>query len=190
MQTRAAAGKSSTAITSQGRPVDSKKIRRHLKEAAWKDVVLRRDLGDLEASQQILFGPTLPFGNRIFLNWNLPYGALRLLRGKEIDRLSPLGHTTTTPQSDIAIATPSAGAPSPNDVYSPTSTALNMKVVDRAHLFISGRYQDPIRSMGTEERQTMFSWLYQFWFFSFITAKHWGRDPRDWTAETLNFGTH
>lgn len=121
----------------------------------------------------------------------MPYGALRLLRGKEIDRLSPLGHTTTTPQSDIAIATPSAGAPSPNDVHSPTSTALNMKkAVDRAHLFISGRHQDLIRSMGTEERQTMSTWLYQFWFFSFKTAKHWGRGPRDWTAETLNFGTY
>ena len=65
-------------------------------------------------------------------------------------------HLWVTPRqhlSDIAIATPSAGVPSLNDVHSPTSTALNMKkAVDRAHLFISGRHQDLIRSMGTEER--------------------------------------
>ena len=66
LQTRAAAGKSSTAITFQGRPVDSKKIRRHLKEAARKDIVLRCDLGNSETSQQILSGPTLPFGNRMY----------------------------------------------------------------------------------------------------------------------------
>ena len=30
------------------------------------DDVLSRDLGDSEASQQILFGATLPFGNRIY----------------------------------------------------------------------------------------------------------------------------
>lgn len=29
-----------------------------------------------------------------------------------------------------------------------------------------------------------------FGFFLFKTAKHWGRGPRDWTAETLNFGTY
>ena len=36
----------------------------------------------------------------------------------------------------------------------------------------------------------MSTWLYQFWFFPFKTAKHWGRGPRGWTAETLNFGTY
>lgn len=27
--------------------------------------------------------------------------------------------------------------------------------------------------------------MYQFWLFSFKTAKHWGRGPQDWTAEIL-----
>src|SRR2546421_7823134 len=35
----------------------------------------------------------------------------------------------------------------------------------------------------------MSSWLYHFWFFSFTTAKYWGRGPRDWTAENLGFRT-
>ena len=30
-------------------------------------------------------------------------------------------------------------------------------------------------------------WLYQFWFFSFRSAKNWGRGPRNWTADLLGF---
>ena len=33
----------------------------------------------------------------------------------------------------------------------------------------------------------MSTWLYQFWLFSFRTAKHWGRGPRNWTADLLGF---
>ena len=33
----------------------------------------------------------------------------------------------------------------------------------------------------------MSTWMYQFWLFSFKTAKHWGRGPRDWTADMLGF---
>ena len=33
----------------------------------------------------------------------------------------------------------------------------------------------------------MSTWLYQFWLFSFRTAKNWGRGPRDWTANLLSF---
>jgi hypothetical protein len=33
----------------------------------------------------------------------------------------------------------------------------------------------------------MATWLYQFWLFSFKTAKHWGRGPRHWTADNLGF---
>lgn len=33
----------------------------------------------------------------------------------------------------------------------------------------------------------MSTWMYQFWLFSFKTAKHWGRGPQDWTAGILGF---
>jgi hypothetical protein len=33
----------------------------------------------------------------------------------------------------------------------------------------------------------MSTWLYQFWLFSFRTAKNWGRGPRNWTADLLGF---
>jgi hypothetical protein len=34
----------------------------------------------------------------------------------------------------------------------------------------------------------MSTWLYQFWFFSFKTAKYWGQGPRNWFADILGFG--
>jgi hypothetical protein len=33
----------------------------------------------------------------------------------------------------------------------------------------------------------MSSWLYQFWFYAFKTAKYWGRGPQNWTADILRF---
>jgi hypothetical protein len=33
----------------------------------------------------------------------------------------------------------------------------------------------------------MSTWLYQFWLFSFKTAKYWGQGPRDWFADILGF---
>lgn len=35
----------------------------------------------------------------------------------------------------------------------------------------------------------MSTWLYQFWFHGFKTAKHWGRGPQRWTADLLRFDT-
>ncbi len=29
--------------------------------------------------------------------------------------------------------------------------------------------------------------MYQYWFFAFKSAKHWGRGPQDWTADILGF---
>jgi hypothetical protein len=36
----------------------------------------------------------------------------------------------------------------------------------------------------------MSDWLYQYWFFSFKTAKNWGRGPPAWTAELLDFACY
>ncbi|KAI4212345.1 MAG: hypothetical protein LQ351_004915 [Letrouitia transgressa] len=33
----------------------------------------------------------------------------------------------------------------------------------------------------------MSQWLYQYWLYSFKTAKHWGKGPRSWDARTLGF---
>jgi hypothetical protein len=36
----------------------------------------------------------------------------------------------------------------------------------------------------------MSDWLYEYWFFCFKTAKNWGRGPRAWTAELLDFARY
>ena len=33
----------------------------------------------------------------------------------------------------------------------------------------------------------MSTWMYQFWLFSYKTAKYWGRGPQSWTADILVF---
>ena len=33
----------------------------------------------------------------------------------------------------------------------------------------------------------MSTWLYQYWFYCFKTAKNWGRGPREWNVESLLF---
>jgi hypothetical protein len=35
--------------------------------------------------------------------------------------------------------------------------------------------------------RVILTWLYQFWLFSFQTAKNWGYGPRNWTADLLRF---
>jgi hypothetical protein len=34
-------------------------------------------------------------------------------------------------------------------------------------------------------QRTFSTWLYQFWYYSFKTAKHWGRGPATWTSSNL-----
>ena len=34
---------------------------------------------------------------------------------------------------------------------------------------------------------TMSNWLFQFWYFAFKSAKHWGRGPYTWSASELRF---
>ncbi|KAH0545456.1 hypothetical protein FGG08_000457 [Glutinoglossum americanum] len=157
--------------------VDPKKIRRHAKEAARKVVAL--GAGGTGSRPGGLFDPALPFGNRIFLNWNMPHGALGSSRSKDTDHPSPLGQFVSTPGaiSDVSVSTPPANAASPPyNAPSPLSTALRRKTaVDRARLFVQGKHDDLIRSMDKTERRT---------------AKYWGRGPRDWTADNLGFSRH
>ncbi|KAA6410811.1 MAG: hypothetical protein FRX48_05121 [Lasallia pustulata] len=188
LQTRAQAGKS-TAVKYKGRDVDTKKLRRHLKTEARQDIALQSAAGRPVRDAGPLSLPFPQFGNRVFMNWNMPYGALRLSTAKAIDHRSPFGGAASTP-SDVMVATPSSigGVPSPTNAPSPMSVALTAKAAnDRARLFVEGRHDDLLRSMEKQDRVTISNWLYQFWIFSFKTAKHWGRGPQDWTANILRF---
>ena len=70
-----------------------------------------------------------------------------------INHHSPLEQSMSTP-SDMSVGTPYAnGVTSPNNALSPLSSALRKKtLVERARLFLEGKYQQLIVSMNTEEQ--------------------------------------
>ncbi|KAH0559327.1 hypothetical protein GP486_004158 [Trichoglossum hirsutum] len=38
-----------------------------------------------------------------------------------------------------------------------------------------------------EQYKITSTWLYRFWLYAFKSAKHWGKGPREWDAESLGF---
>ncbi|ERF73030.1 hypothetical protein EPUS_07124 [Endocarpon pusillum Z07020] len=120
----------------------------------------------------------------------MPYGALRSSHARAIDYSSPSGPAVSaSPPSDVLVKTPGAdtafrpAADSPSD--SRLSKALKVRhAVERARHFVQGRHHELVKSMNKLERVIMTTWLYQYWQFSPITAKYWGKGPRNWTAGT------
>ncbi|KAF2828765.1 hypothetical protein CC86DRAFT_347233 [Ophiobolus disseminans] len=107
-----------------------------------------------------------------FVKWNLPFAVMLKSHTRPFDHASPLSFSVATPGSDIAIDTPSSTGNTP----SPTTALLEKKKrLDRAHLFAQGQHDKLLMSMDGDER-------------SFKTAKHWGKGPRNWTAQLLDFG--
>ncbi|KAF1955045.1 hypothetical protein CC80DRAFT_475126 [Byssothecium circinans] len=183
LESRAQAGKMTGAITFQGRPVEMHKIRRHLKNS------VRTKVENMTLDNSIATGPVFTFANGIFLKWNLPYAALRHVQIRPFDHTSPLFFSAPTPGSDIVVVTPPTSADTLQDAPSPkTTTLVNRKMaIDRAHLFAQGQHDTLLQSMNKKDRVVMADWLYQYWFFSFKTAKNWGKGPRAWTAGDLQF---
>jgi hypothetical protein len=145
-----------------------------------------------------------------FRSWNMPYGAWRSAPTRATDQFSPAGPAVSvSPPSDVVVTTPaSAGAFSPAaDSPSGLSKAIQqMNAIQRALLFVEGKHDELVKLMNKQQRMyvsipdiaalsntmesIMSTWLYQFWFFSFNTAKNWGRGPRDWTADLLELDKH
>lgn len=76
-----------------------------------------------------------------FMNWNMPYGAMRSSAARAVDHVSPL--------SDIVVTTP----PSPNGAPSPMAVAVKeMTAIDRARLFVQGRHMELLKSMEKPQR--------------------------------------
>ncbi len=80
----------------------------------------------------------------------------------------------------------------------------SMKLEERARLCIEAKHDDLLKQMERPERKcdstgkafdppsltfyrVLTTYLYQFWLFSFTTAKYWGYGPTDWTANRLEF---
>lgn len=94
---------------------------------------------------------------------------------------------------------------------SPTTQLVHKKVLmDRARLLLDGRDLDLMKQMSRDERRCAISdhsiravvciaksvwfratanWLHDFWMFSFVTTKYWGKGPKDWTLPLINFKT-
>ncbi|MCJ1437103.1 hypothetical protein MMC27_006488 [Xylographa pallens] len=186
-QTRAALGKATTFRSQQqDRNIDEKKLRRHLKDSMRRGDALKynRQRGAEELS--MLSGSSFLLANSIFLNWNMPYGTMRAFIARNP---APSPMSISTP-SDIVVATPQPlDALSPANAPSPLTQLHNMKeTMDRARMFVEGRFGPLVKSMRQEEREVMSRWMYQFWSYGFKSAKCWGRGPREWTAEMLDIG--
>ncbi|KAI9807444.1 MAG: hypothetical protein M1833_000189 [Piccolia ochrophora] len=184
---RAASGKATT-LSYKGKEVDRSKLRRLAKNQTRTSLVM------VKAQFAGRPSPTVHFGSRIFMDWNMPYVALRLSHARATDHFSPAGTTTySSPASDVFVTTPMAHNAISPAAESPSglSQALRTRhTVERTRLFVEGKHVDLIRSMNKQERVAMSTWLYQFWLFSFKTAKHWGKGPQKWTADLLDLDRH
>lgn len=179
-QSRAQLGKSTT-VSYKGRPVDDRQLRRQAKKATRVKMTLAAP--ETPAFLINICGSRNLTGRRIFLNWNLPYGALPQAR-RVFDHVSPFGQSVSTP-SDVSMHSP-GGHASPPSAFS--KELRNTTSIQRAHLFLGGNYDKLLKNLDMSETKTLSKWLYQYWYFGFKTAKHWGRGPRAWTADNLDFG--
>ncbi|RYP42036.1 hypothetical protein DL767_000548 [Monosporascus sp. MG133] len=142
---------------------------------------LKRYIGD-----QIRHKEPLQADNTMFLRWHLPYAALLNSLGLSHDQSSPFGSSPQTP-GNITIESPGSDAPSGQ---SPTTQMVRRKVhLDRAKLLLQGREMDLMRQLNEPERAATVTWLHERWMYSFMTAKYWGKGPRYWTAQTIEFKT-
>jgi hypothetical protein len=133
----------------------------------------------------------------------MPFVAMRSSYPGQFDQPSPFSPSTRTPGSDIAVATPSSAASPPNASSSMAPAVREKAAIDRARLFAQGQHNELLMRLNGGERRydtltcvrlqrlkfdrQMSEWLYQYWFFCFKTAKHWGKGPTAWTAELLSF---
>ncbi|KAI9660396.1 MAG: hypothetical protein M1821_009746 [Bathelium mastoideum] len=188
-QSRASIGKSTTA-TYKGKPVDPKKLRRQIKgsyRASGSLVFGARSSIDSHDSQ-VNLSTILPHKDMIFLKWSLPYESIKSYMLRALDHASPVAGIASTP-SDVSVHTPSANSTgSPHDAPSPLTIGLKKKTaIDRAKLLASGHHTELMQGMSENEQKLAITWLHQYWYFAFKTAKHWGRGPLTWTANILGF---
>ncbi|CAM1511898.1 Fc.00g094110.m01.CDS01 [Cosmosporella sp. VM-42] len=148
--------------------IDKKKLKRYL-----KDQIRHREQ------------PMLQGG--IFVRWNVPYAALAGNARSPNDPNSPFESHSNSPACLIVNSPEDLGTPSaPGLGASPMTQMIRQKAdLDRADLFIQGRYQDLLMQLGQRERRVVSNWLHDFWIHSFMTAKYWGRGPENWTPALI-----
>jgi hypothetical protein len=168
IENRAASGKS-TQLTYQGKDVDKKKLRRLAKAQT------RKTMGLVKIESIDRPGPVIHFAKRMsesisysieaikyadallsFIDWNMPYGALRASHARAVDHFSPeaLVASASTP-SDVVAVTPANTAtltPSADSPFSVSKALDVMRAVERAYLFVEGKHDELIGLMHKQER--------------------------------------
>ncbi|KAI0023051.1 hypothetical protein F4780DRAFT_125516 [Xylariomycetidae sp. FL0641] len=158
-------------IRYKGEEVDKKRLRRHI-------------------NSHMRSRETLQLGDAVFTQWSLPYKAIRTLDWVFLAMNSP-ANSQPTP-SDLSILSPQQPSPgnasSPTNAPTPTTIAIRTKLrFDRANSLIQGRSVEFLKDLPGPERRVTANWLNQFWLFAFKTTRHWGRGPKRWTPDLLEF---
>ncbi|KAI0532514.1 hypothetical protein GGR58DRAFT_489887 [Xylaria digitata] len=153
-------GTSTSQVSSHGEPFSPEKLRRYLKEET------RRH----HAVQIVTPG--------IFSSWNLPYKAFVSSLRRYPDKPSPFGPDGTTPEY-LKIRSPEALTPGREAAGpSPNIQLVYQKArMDRASLFLQGRLEDLVVSMGKEDRKLFINYFHDFYIHGFTMAKNWSLDP-------------
>ncbi|KAK5943158.1 hypothetical protein PMZ80_004164 [Knufia obscura] len=137
------------------------------------------------------FGSYVPFNDSLLLIWNMPFGARPSITTPPWMHPSPFVPGETP--DGLIITTPANTAPTPSDteIVSTYKPSLMPAVqLQRTRLVAQGKFGDLLRTMNLIEQKTLSIWLYQYWFYSFVTAQEWGRGPLHWTADLLNFADY
>lgn len=118
----------------------------------------------------------------MFLKYDLPYNSfVRKPRSNHSPSPSSVGPAIP---AYIHVTSPQGGT----NPMSPTTQLIQKKILmDRARLLLDGREQDLLVQLSRDEKESTTTWLHDFWIYSFMTAKYWGRGPRVWTPSLINF---
>ncbi|KAJ4303486.1 hypothetical protein N0V90_002381 [Kalmusia sp. IMI 367209] len=162
-QQRLNAGRA-TVVRYQNRDVDTQKLIRFEKAEIKKQ------------TSAILFAPNADGSRRAFTFNGISDNRMRLM-----DHSSPSAMSVSSP-SDVSIASPGADTA----LSSGLAQAVSLRTAGRnAALFIAGDFEGLLRAFSSEDKKVFSTWMYEFWYFGFITAKHWGRGPKHWTVDDL-----
>ncbi|KAI1646935.1 uncharacterized protein F4817DRAFT_338875 [Daldinia loculata] len=162
----------SDAIINRGdcaKSVDKKQLKRYINQSIRQDEPVTLHTG-------------------IFGRQNLPYAAL-IRSLTEEGSFSPSGTSPFTPEY-LTINSPQgiASASSPQDALSPAMQLVKRKILlNRARLFLEDRNRDLMAQLTADERKSVVTWLHDFWIYSFMTVKYWGRGPEMWDLSLINF---
>ncbi|KAK7991240.1 hypothetical protein PG988_000034 [Apiospora saccharicola] len=169
LEKRVRMGKAIGEVRYDNKPLDKKKLKRYLQTIPQVESRLSRDA--------IIFArsglPQRPDATQD-----------EIFSGRSTPVISVISPPQTPTRSGLV------SARTPTDALTPTAVAIGDLILrrSRAASLLNGRFGDLLDSMSGEEQRISTAWLDQFRYFSFKTFKYWGKGPRIWTADMLQFG--